>query len=131
MSRVDVSYVNDHDGSTDLFPFDSREEAAAFVSKIEDMKESFSKLGPMVNDYGMICTEAEGKNAFGWLKVWEAMVLEYGAVFIPDDINDRKRMVDIWMASWNDLIMPIIRRGDRSGRDTRFVDPQNPTRRRR
>ena len=56
MSRVDVSYVNDHDGGTDLFPFDSREEAAAFVSKIEDMKESFSKLGPMVNDYGMICT---------------------------------------------------------------------------
>ena len=108
---VRVTFVKN--GVVEHFRFDTRAEAEEFISKVEDMRDIFGKLGPMTNGQQTIRTEEEAFGVFGWLKVWEVMVAEYGDNRIPTDITSMKGVAETWMVGWRDLITPILERMDR------------------
>ena len=111
---VRVTFVKN--GVIEHFRFDTRAEAEKFISKVEDMRDIFGRLGPMTNGHQTIRTEDEAYGVLGWLKVWEVMVAEYGDNRIPTDITSMKGVAETWMVGWRDLITPILKRMDRERR---------------
>ena len=119
-ARVNVTYTNDHDGSTETIGFPSVVKASVFLSRMDDMKQSFRLLGPMTNEYGMVRTVEEARSVEEWITEKQRMAAIYGVERIPDDILDRNRMAHAWKQSWLNL---IAQRGDTSGPDTRLAAP--------